>query len=104
LVFQHPSAPYLVEYDATVWRQIGRLDSEDFHQVQRALNVAAQTAPLTRAGRTAPASEDLRRHHATVGDLVVAYEYDDERRVVRLVGVSGGPVGARPAQGEGTGS
>ena len=103
MVFDHSPAAYLVEYDSTVWRQIGRLDSTDFHQVQRALNVAAQTAPLTREGRSQPASEDLRRHHASVGDLVVAYEYDDARRVVRLVGVTGAPE-ARPAQGEDAGT
>ena len=96
-----PSPAYLVEYDATVWRQIGRLDSADFHQVQRALNVAAQAAPHTREVRTAPASEAPGRHQAAVGDLVVAYEYDDARRVVRLVGVTGGPEARAAAHPEG---
>lgn len=101
MVFDHSPPAYLVEYDSTVWRQIGRLDSADFHQVQRALNVAAQTAPLTRAGRSEPEPEDLRRHHAAVGDLVVAYEYDDARRVVRLVSVAGVPQGQSAQGGEG---
>lgn len=103
MVFDHSPAAYLVEYDTTVWRQIGRLDSADFHQVQRALNVAAQTAPLTREGRAQPTSEDPRRHQAAVGDLVVAYEYDDARRVVRLVAVTGGPE-ARAAHEEDAGA
>lgn len=104
MVFDHSPPAYLVEYDSTVWRQIGRLDSADFHQVQRALNVAAQTAPLTRGGRSEPEAEDLRRHHAAVGDLVVAYEYDDARRVVRLVSVGGAPAAEHADHGGDSGA
>ncbi len=88
--FEPPGSRYTVQIGSPVWRQISHLPAETYRRIREELErVAASVAanpeslPLLPRDGGVPSGFSL-----VVGDYIVLYEVDSERRSVTLMDVA----------------